>query len=114
MGLGCLAVALGTLGVFLPLVPTVPFLLLATFCFSRTSARMQLWLFNNRLLGPYLRNYLQRKGLTRKQLLSSLISLWIGMAIAIVIAPILWVKGLLLFIALCVTIHLIRMKRIPA
>ncbi|MBY6187136.1 YbaN family protein [Marinobacter hydrocarbonoclasticus] len=112
MAVGCLAVAAATLGVFLPLIPTVPFLLLATFCFSRSSARMQVWLFNNRLLGPYLRNYLERKGLTRKQLISSLVSLWVGMAIAITIAPVVAVKWGLAAIAVAVSIHLIRMKRL--
>ncbi len=112
IGLGCLAVFAATLGVFLPLIPTVPFLLLATYCFSRSSARMQVWLFNNRLLGPYLRNYLERKGLTRRQLYSSLASLWIGMSIAIFIAPVTAVKWGLAAIGVAVSIHLIRMKRL--
>ncbi|SHI24973.1 hypothetical protein SAMN02745129_0403 [Ferrimonas marina] len=112
MALGCLAVAAGTVGVFVPLIPTVPFLLLATFCFSRSSARLQIWLYNNRLLGPYLRNYLQRKGLTKRQLWSSLLSMWLGMAIAIFLAPVLAVKIGLAVICVCVTIHLLRMKRL--
>ncbi|MBY5992995.1 YbaN family protein [Ferrimonas balearica] len=112
IAVGCLAVGAATLGVFLPLIPTVPFLLLATFCFSRSSARMQVWLFNNRLLGPYLRNYLERKGLTKRQLISSLLSLWFGMAIAITLAPVVAVKLGLVVIAVAVSIHLIRMKRL--
>ncbi|MBY6019000.1 YbaN family protein [Ferrimonas balearica] len=112
IGLGCLAVAAATIGVFMPLIPTVPFLLLATFCFSRSSARMQVWLYNNRLLGPYLRNYLERKGLTKRQLISSLISMWVGMSIAILIAPVVAVKWGLVAIGVAVSIHLIRMKRL--
>ncbi|MBY6225221.1 YbaN family protein [Ferrimonas balearica] len=112
IGLGCLAVAAATIGVFMPLIPTVPFLLLATFCFSRSSARMQVWLYNNRLLGPYLRNYLERKGLTKRQLISSLVSMWVGMSIAILIAPVVAVKWGLVVIGVAVSIHLIRMKRL--
>ncbi|GAA4889287.1 YbaN family protein [Ferrimonas pelagia] len=112
IAVGSLAVVAGTIGVFLPLIPTVPFLLLATFCFSRSSARMQIWLFNNRLLGPYLRNYLQRKGLTRRQLLTSLLSMWAGIALAIYLAPVLAIKIGLGVICACVTVHLLRMKRI--
>ncbi|MBY5981612.1 YbaN family protein [Ferrimonas balearica] len=112
IGLGCLAVAAATIGVFMPLIPTVPFLLLATFCFSRSSARMQVWLYNNRLLGPYLRNYLERKGLTKRQLISSLVSMWVGMSIAILIAPVVAVKWGLVAIGVAVSIHLIRMKRL--
>ncbi|TKB50910.1 YbaN family protein [Ferrimonas aestuarii] len=112
IGIGTISAILGLIGMFLPLLPTVPFLLLSAACFSRSSARMQAWLFNHRLLGPVLRNYLERQGLTRRQLIGSLISMWLGMGIAIYIAPVIAVKWLLIFIGTCVSIHLIRMPRL--
>lgn len=112
IGIGTISAILGLIGMFLPLLPTVPFLLLSAACFSRSSARMQAWLFNHRLLGPVLRNYLERQGLTRRQLIGSLISMWLGMGIAIYIAPVIAVKWLLIFIVTCVSIHLIRMPRL--
>ncbi|WP_298443581.1 YbaN family protein [uncultured Ferrimonas sp.] len=112
LALGWLAVVCGTIGLFLPLIPTVPFLLLATFCFSRTSERCQQWLFNNRLLGPVLRNYLERRGLTKRQLLTTLVSLWLSISIGIYLVPLLPVKLLLVAIACGVSIHLCRMKRL--
>ncbi|USD37961.1 MULTISPECIES: YbaN family protein [Ferrimonas] len=112
IGLGSLCAALGLAGMFLPLLPTVPFLLLAAACFSRSSARMQAWLFNHRLLGPVLRNYLERKGMTRRQLWGSIASIWFGMGIAIYLAPVLAVKLLLAGIGLAVSVHLARLPRL--
>ncbi|SDJ58983.1 hypothetical protein SAMN04488540_11042 [Ferrimonas sediminum] len=112
IGLGSLCAALGLAGMFLPLLPTVPFLLLAAACFSRSSARMQAWLFNHRLLGPVIRNYLERKGMTRRQLWGSIASIWLGMGIAIYLAPVLTVKLLLASVGLAVSIHLARLPRL--
>ncbi|QIZ77810.1 YbaN family protein [Ferrimonas lipolytica] len=110
---GWLAVACGMVGLFLPLIPTVPFLLLATFCFSRSSQWCQQWLFNNRFLGPVLTNYLERRGLTLRQLTTTLLSLWISITVGIVLVPLWQVQLLLAVIATAVSIHLLRMKRLP-
>ncbi len=53
--LGVAFVGLGFLGVFLPLLPTTPFLLLALACFARSSPAIHDWLINHRMLGPYIR-----------------------------------------------------------
>lgn len=110
---GCLAVVLGVLGIFLPLLPTVPFLLLAAACFSRSSQKLQRWLFNHRYLGPYLSNYLLHKGISKKQLVSSLSSMWLAMLFAIYFAPIWAVKILLLVTACLVSRHLLSLQRLP-
>ena len=58
---GLLMTALGIVGVFLPLLPTTPFLLVALWCFSRSSPRLEAWLLNHRTLGPPLSNW-RREG----------------------------------------------------
>ncbi|UTW12479.1 YbaN family protein [Marinobacterium rhizophilum] len=54
---GMLALLLGALGVVLPLLPTTPFVILAAFCFSRSSERLHQWLLNQRLFGPLIRDW---------------------------------------------------------
>lgn len=61
LSLGFLFLALGILGVFLPLLPTTPFLLLASFCFSKASRRFQDWLHDHPRYGPILKEWHQER-----------------------------------------------------
>ena len=63
---GWICVALAVAGAILPLLPTTPFVLLAAWCFSRSSPRFHQWLLDQRHLGPYLRNWENGQGLTRQ------------------------------------------------
>jgi uncharacterized membrane protein YbaN (DUF454 family) len=74
--IGCLAVVLGVLGIFLPLLPTTPFLLLASACFARGSTRMHHWLQTNRVFGKYLRDYENGKGIPLRGKVWVLIFMW--------------------------------------
>ena len=62
--LGCIGVALGSIGVFLPILPSVPFLLLATFSFARSSERLHIWFINTELYKKNLESYVQGKGMS--------------------------------------------------
>lgn len=55
--LGWFSLALGVLGIVLPLLPTTPFVLLSAFCFSRSSRRFHLWLLNHKLFGGLIRDW---------------------------------------------------------
>lgn len=61
---GWISLALGIIGVFVPGLPTTPFVLLAAACFSKASPRMHQWLLNHRLLGPFIRNWEKHRSLT--------------------------------------------------
>ena len=108
-GTGTLCVALGVIGMLLPLLPTTPFLLLAAACYARSSPRFYHWLLTNRWCGVYIRNYRAGHGLPRQQKILTLALLWatIG-ATAIFVVPLWWVRLSLLVIATGVTFHMIR------
>ncbi len=60
---GTISLGLGGLGVFLPILPTTPFLLLSAACYSMSSERMHHWMLSNRLFGSYIKNYQEGRGL---------------------------------------------------
>jgi uncharacterized membrane protein YbaN (DUF454 family) len=108
---GTFFVALGVLGVFLPVLPTTPFLLLAAVCYARSSERFYSWLLNNRWCGEYIRNYREGRGIPLKQKVFAIMLLWltIGYA-ALFVVSLWWIKLILVAIAVGVTVHLVRIK----
>lgn len=106
-------VALGMLGIFLPLLPTTVFFIAATACFARSSPAAHRWLTTNRLFGQYLRNYREYRGATVGTKLFSLGSLWLGMGFsAWYLGPPWWIEFALLAIAMAVTLHLLSLRTI--
>jgi len=108
---GTLSVLLGALGIFLPLLPTTPFLLLAAACFLRSSDRCYRWLIANRWFGRYIRDYREQRGVRRRVKIFSISLLWlaIGYSVLFVLshpAP----QILLIAIAACVTTHILSLK----
>ena len=107
---GSISLALGIIGIFLPLLPTTPFLLLTAACYARGSERLHNWLLNNKLFGKYIRNYREGKGIPARSKVLALTLLWltIGFSIFYVI-PILIVQIILLAIATLVSIYIISL-----
>ena len=107
---GWLAVILGVIGIFLPVLPTVPFLLLAGACFGRSSERFYTWLLNHAHLGPLIRPYLHGHGISKTNKLKAICLIWVSIAVsAIFLINIYWVRGVLLVIGLGVTLYLLRL-----
>lgn len=108
---GTLCIALGMLGMIVPLLPTTPFLLLAAICYARSSDRFYHWLITNRWCGDYIRNYREGRGIPLKQKVLTILVLWltIGSTMCLATAQ-LWVRLILLGIAVGVTVHLMKIK----
>lgn len=66
IALGCLAIGLGVLGIFLPLLPTTVFLLIAAFCFARSSPRLHDWLVEHPTLGPPITNWREYRAISQR------------------------------------------------
>ena len=111
--LGLLSMALGILGIFLPLLPTTPFLLLAAFCFMRGSPRLHAWLMSHRILGPYLRDFQEGRGIPLRSKCVALGLMWPSLALSAWIMPLPWARWLLLIPGIGVTIYLWRQPTRP-
>jgi uncharacterized membrane protein YbaN (DUF454 family) len=109
---GTISVALGVIGIFLPLMPTTVFLLLAAACYARSSERFYRKLVENRWLGGDIRRGREGGGMSRRQKAVTLAMLWAGiLASAIWSVDAWWIRAVLAAIAVSVTIHVVR---IPA
>ncbi len=108
---GFLLVAIGVIGIFLPLLPTTIFLLLASICFLKSSPKANDWLRNHKVLGGYIDNYQNKTGLTRNSKIANIITLWTSISLsAFFLTNELYIRIILLAIAIGVTIHLLMIK----
>jgi len=108
---GCISLALGILGIFLPVLPTTPFLLLASFCFYRSSNKLYNCLINHKYLGKYISDFLVDKSLPLRIKIISISFLWISIsASAIFWVDVLWLRILLFAIAIGVSAHILSYK----
>lgn len=82
MALGWVSVMLGVLGIFLPVLPTTPFLLLAAACFVRTSPRFYNWLVNHPKLGKFIIYYLAGKGIPLKAKVYAIVLIWLSVLLS--------------------------------
>jgi len=111
---GSLALVLGIIGIVLPVLPTTPFLLLASFCYMRSSKRLYDWLMNHRILGPYLYDYIMYRGVRRKARAAALFMLWLTLSISITLSDALHIRLFLVIVGISVSIHLFTLKTIEA
>ena len=108
---GSVSVGLGVIGIILPLLPTTPFLLLAAYCYAKSSKPFYIWLITNRYFGEYIYNYREKKGIPLKIKMYTLILLWSTICFsAFYVVNLLWVRILLMIIATGVTIHILTIK----
>lgn len=103
---GTMSLGLGLLGIFVPLLPTTCFLLLAAWCYARSSQRLYDKLLNARLVGPYLRRYRDSRVIPPRVKVAALVMMWITIGYAVFTYPNVAVRLTLLAVAIGVTWHL--------
>jgi len=115
MGLGTVLVGIGVLGIFLPLLPSTVFFLLAAGCYGKGSPTAYRWLMTNRLFGERLRDYKEERGATSATKLVTLASLWLGIGLGEWLTgfnP--WISVALVLIAIAVTVHIVTLRTVRA
>ena len=108
---GVLLVAIGVIGIFLPVLPTTIFLILASACFVKGSPKANEWLRNHKILGMYIKNYQDGTGLTVKSKIFNILFLWTMILLsAFLFTEEIYIRLILIAIAVGVTIHLMMVK----
>ena len=109
--LGSLSLVLGIIGVFLPVLPTTPFLLMAAALYFRSSERLYNWLMSHRNLGPYIKNFRENRAIPMRVKVVSVSMVWITLLYCTVfVAWVWWMRLLFLSIAVGVTIHILHYR----
>lgn len=90
LALGLTSLALGLLGMFLPLLPTVPFVLLAAFCFARSSPRLERWLVEHKHYGPHIHAWRTSRSISRSGKRAAWAAFAVSAAVGVLTLPPLW------------------------
>lgn len=110
IGLGSVLLVLGGIGIAIPVLPTTPFVLLASACFAGSSPRLYNWLSQSRYFGEFIRNYKSGTGVTKNTKIRALVFLYATLGLSFFLVKPLFVKILLPIIAIAVTIHIMVIR----
>lgn len=108
--LGIVSLGLGIVGIALPVLPTTPFLLLASFLFYKSSKKLHDWLLGNKLFGQYISSYKKHRAIKRKAKIASIGLLWVTLAVSIYTVDNLYIRIFLGIVGIAVTAHLLYIK----
>lgn len=109
--IGILSLVLGVIGIFLPVLPTTPFLLLSATLFLRSSQKLYDWLLSHPYLGEYIHNFKEYKAIPLRVKIISVSLVWITLLYcALFVAREWWMSAMFIAIALGVSIHILHYK----
>lgn len=107
---GFLALALGAIGIVLPILPTTPFVLVAASCFASSNPKLYQWLKRTKYLGEYIENYQKKTGVSKTVKRKSLVFLWVMLAASAIIGKSMVLTCILLVVGGAVTVHIKMLK----
>jgi hypothetical protein len=108
---GFLSLIIGVIGIFVPVLPTTPFILLAAMSFAHSSPKLYNWMIKKRYFGKIIQDYRDGKGLPASVVYFSISFLWVMILISVFFATeALWLKLLLIAIAIGVSVHILSLK----
>ncbi len=98
--LGCVCLGLGTIGIFIPILPTVPFYLATVFCFSQSSQKLHDWFIGTKLYKKHLQSFVEKKGMLLKTKLSIMttVTLLMGFGFFMMAKKEIWIPCIILMI----------------
>ncbi len=107
---GTASLILGVIGIFLPLLPTTPLLLLSALCYLHSSEKMYKWLMENKIFGKYIYNYMHFKAIDKKTKIYTIVFLWVALMISFFIIHSAIFRVILILVGVGVTTHILMFK----
>jgi len=107
IGTGCISIVLGIIGIFLPLMPTTCFILLAAWCFGRSSEKCYSLLVNQKHLGPIVIAWEDNQGIEASARNRILFALWSGLILSMILVAKVWLVLALLIVGVSVSVYLV-------
>ena len=109
--LGSISLVLGVIGIFLPLLPTTPLLLLSAALYVRSSEKMYQWLIHHKYLGTYIRNFQEHRAIPLRAKIISVSMVWISLIYcSITISENLWIIAMFIVLAIGISWHILSYK----
>jgi len=107
---GTIALVIGAIGLFLPVIPTTPLVLLAAACYYRGSDRLHTWILSSRWFGETIKNYQEGRGLTRDTKVRAIYMMWAMILLSVgFFVSNLFVRVAIICFAIGVTVYLVRL-----
>lgn len=111
---GSLFTLLGLVGVFVPVLPTTPFLLLASLCYAKSSEKLNNWLINHRIFGAYIGSYMKYRAVRRDMKIRAVLFLWGSLILSALVVRKIHVAAILFVVGVGVTIYIVSLKTLTA
>ncbi|MCD8553428.1 YbaN family protein [Seleniivibrio sp.] len=111
---GSVFTVLGLVGVFVPVLPTTPFLLLASFCYVRSSEKLNNWLINHRIFGAYIGSYMKYRAVRKDMKIRAVFFLWGSLILSALLVRNVHVAAILLIVGIGVTAYIVSLKTMTA
>ncbi len=109
--LGSFFLGLGFLGIFIPGLPTTPFLLLAAGCYVRSSDRLYTWLLNHYIFGRFIQNFRENRSISLHSKIISLIAMWLMISLSVfVFIKIFWIRILIAILGMIGTVVILLIR----
>jgi uncharacterized protein len=103
---GCISVVIGAIGILLPLLPTVPLLLLAAFCFANSSDKAHQWLISHKIFGPPIEDWRQSGAIRRPAKVIASLSILASIGITYTLGVAVWALALQAAVLICVSVFI--------
>ncbi len=103
---GSLSLIIGLIGIIIPLLPTTPLVILAAFCFGKSSPALHQWLSTNKYFGRYIADYQSGKGVPLRIKIFAVLIVWTSVLFTFTVIPLIYVKVFMIGVALFVTIFI--------